>query len=245
MLTRSARTVDDLPEWSETVTLDQLIHHTSHIPDFWVELDNEGIGFTDPADQATTVAAIAREPDLEEVEGFSYSNANYVLLAEVVARVSGQALPDFLAARIFTPLGLDMVVAPALRAPDLALSYDDDLQLQEPGWSAYGHTGIITTASQLPAGATSTGRATSSRTTSPSARSTSRPASSTPRASTSRPTATSTTRPVGRLHLRVHRLGGPDDDGRGDVQRPPSNRYGIADALWAIWDPNTTDPGPR
>ncbi len=42
-----------------------------------------------------------------------------------------------------------MVVAPALRAPDLALSYDDDLQLQEPGWSAYGHTGIITTASQL------------------------------------------------------------------------------------------------
>ncbi len=63
--------VDDLPSWAETVTLDQLIHHTSHIPDFWVELDNADIGFTDPADQADTLAAISRETELEEGRGFA------------------------------------------------------------------------------------------------------------------------------------------------------------------------------
>ncbi|MEQ1736385.1 MAG: serine hydrolase [Rhodoglobus sp.] len=141
--------VDGLPPWGRSVTLDQLIHHTSRIPDFWVELDEAGIGFAEGADQQTTLQAIRRETKVEPGSGYTYSNSNYVLLAEVVARVSGQTLPDFLAARIFTPLGLDMVVAPTLHAPDVARSYGDSLELQESGWTAYGHTGIITTASEL------------------------------------------------------------------------------------------------
>ncbi|MEO5921274.1 MAG: serine hydrolase domain-containing protein [Pseudolysinimonas sp.] len=141
--------VDGLPSWGGTVTLDQLIHHTSRIPDFWVELDEVGIGFADPADQAATVKAIARETKLEPGSGYEYSNSNYVLLAEVVHRVSGLTLPDFLAQRIFEPLGLAMVVAPTLHAPDIARAYGDTLQLEESGWTAYGHTGIITTPSEL------------------------------------------------------------------------------------------------
>jgi CubicO group peptidase (beta-lactamase class C family) len=141
--------VDGLPAWGSTVTLDQLMHHTSRIPDYWVELDKIDIGFSDPADQATTVQAIRREKKLEPGSGFLYSNSNYVLLAEVVARVSGTPLPQFLDERIFTPLGLDMVLAPTLHASDIALSYDDNANLQEAGWTSYGHTGIITTASEL------------------------------------------------------------------------------------------------
>lgn len=141
--------VDDLPAWGATVTLDQLMHHTSRIPDYWVELGEVGIGFNQGADQATTLDAIRRERRLDEGTGYAYSNSNYVLLAKVVGRVSGQALPEFLATRIFAPLGLDMVVAPTLHAPDVALSYDDDLNLQESGWTSYGHSGIVTTASEL------------------------------------------------------------------------------------------------
>lgn len=141
--------VGGMPDWASTVTLDQLIHHTARIPDFWVELDDIGIGFDGAADQATTLAAIARETEQEPGEGYLYSNSHYVLLAEVVAAVSGQALPDFLADRIFTPLGLDMVMAPTLQADDIARSYDDQLNLQVGGWTSYGHTGIITTPSEL------------------------------------------------------------------------------------------------
>lgn len=141
--------VEDLPDWGATITLDQLMHHTSRIPDYWVALDEIGIGFTDAADQAVTLDAIRREDELEEGEGYSYSNSNYVLLAAVVERVSGQSLPDFLKTRIFDPLGLDMVLAPTLHAPDIALSYDDDLSLQEAGWTSYGHTGLISTPTEL------------------------------------------------------------------------------------------------
>jgi CubicO group peptidase (beta-lactamase class C family) len=114
-----------------------------------MELEEAGIRFGDAADQSTTLQAIRRETQLEPGKGFLYSNSNYVLLAEVVRKVSGKKLPAFLAERVFEPLGLDMVVAPTARAPDIALSYDDDDHLQEPAWSNYGHSGIITTPSEL------------------------------------------------------------------------------------------------
>lgn len=141
--------VDGMPDWADQVTLDQLIHHTSRIPDFWVELDDIGIGFTDAADQATTLEAIARESELEPGSGYTYSNSNYVLLAAVVERVTGASLADFLAQRIFMPLGLDMVLAPGLDGPDIAISYDDDVLVQEGGWTSYGHVGIITTPTEM------------------------------------------------------------------------------------------------
>lgn len=141
--------VDDLPSWGETVTLDQLIHHTSRIPDYWVKLDDIGIGFTDPADQQVTLDAIRRETELEPGDGFLYSNSNYVLLAAAVERVSGQSLADFLKERIFDPLDLDMELAPGLLAPDVALSYDDNFAQQQGAWTSYGHSGIIATPSEL------------------------------------------------------------------------------------------------
>jgi CubicO group peptidase (beta-lactamase class C family) len=141
--------VGGLPAWGRWVTLDQLMHHTSRVPDYWTVLDRDGIGFSDPADHSRILNAIRRLTTLEADAGYSYSNSNYVLLAEVVAQVSGQPLPAFLAERIFTPLGLEMELSPGLVAPDVALSYDADGGFQPPGWTAYGAIGIITTPSEL------------------------------------------------------------------------------------------------
>jgi CubicO group peptidase (beta-lactamase class C family) len=141
--------VDGLPAWGGSVKLGQLMHHTSRVPDYWTVLDADGIGFSDPADHTRILNAIRRLTSLESEGGYSYSNSNYVLLAEVVAQVSGQKLPKFLDERIFTPLGLDMKLAPGLEADDVALSYDDDNKFQPPGWTAYGAIGIITTPSEL------------------------------------------------------------------------------------------------
>lgn len=143
------RYVDGLPAWGQTTTLDQLIHHTSHLRDFWKKLQGEGKEFGDHVSHADIVRSIAREPRLEPGEGYLYSNANYVLLAEVVERVSGQALPQFLQDRVFGPLGLTMEVSPNLLAPDVAISYDDFDQQQVSGWSAYGYSEIFSTPTQL------------------------------------------------------------------------------------------------
>ena len=141
--------VDGLPRWGTTVTLDALMHHTARVPDYWTVLDDDGIGFSDAADHATILQAIRRLPRLSPGSGYEYSNSNYVLLAEAVGRVSGMPLPQFLAERIFTPLGLDMELTPSLVAPDVALSYDDADGFQPPGWTAYGPIGIYTTPSEL------------------------------------------------------------------------------------------------
>ena len=141
--------VDGLPDWADTVTLDELIHHTSRIPDYWVELDEIDVKFATAADTATIIAAIGREDELEPGEGFLYSNSNYVLLAEVVARVTGAPLADYLAQNIFTPLGLNMVLAPGLAADDIAVPYNDDLATFIGGWTAQGAIGVITTPSEL------------------------------------------------------------------------------------------------
>ena len=144
-----SRYISGLPRWADDVTLDALMHHTARLPDYWIELDRAGIGFTDAADQATTLAAIAREGDREPGDGYFYSNSHYVLLATVVEIVSGQSLRAFLANRVFTPLELDMVLAPSLRDAGIATSYETDLAVQQGAWTAYGHTGIITTPSAL------------------------------------------------------------------------------------------------
>ena len=141
--------IEGLPAWGRTVTLDQLMHHTSRVRDYWVALDDDGIGFSNAADHARILDSIRRLRSLEPGTGYTYSNSNYVLLAEVVNRVSGQPLPVFLDERIFTPLGLDMELTPSLVAPDVALSYDADLNFQPPGWTAYGAIGIFTTPSEL------------------------------------------------------------------------------------------------
>jgi CubicO group peptidase (beta-lactamase class C family) len=141
--------IDGLPAWGRTVTLDQLMHHTSRVRDYWVALDAEGLGFSDPADHDHIIRAIARLHSLSPGTGYEYSNSNYVLLAEVVHRVSGVPLPQYLDERMFTPLGLDMRLAPSLVAADVALSYDAELTFQPPGWTAYGAIGIYTTPSEL------------------------------------------------------------------------------------------------
>jgi CubicO group peptidase (beta-lactamase class C family) len=138
-----------LPAWGQTTTLDQLLHHTSHIRDFWQRLQGDGIAFGDYVSHEDIVRAIARLKTLEPGTGYLYSNANYVLLAEVVRAVTGETLPVFLDERIFTPLDLDMEVSPNLKAPDVAVSYDDNEQRQDSGWSAYGYSEIFSTPTEL------------------------------------------------------------------------------------------------
>ncbi|WP_336027007.1 serine hydrolase domain-containing protein [Geodermatophilus sp. FMUSA9-8] len=115
-----SRWLPGLPAWAQEVTLDHLVHHTSGIPDYLADLEAAGFAATDVTTQEQALQAIAGHAELPEAEGFAYSNSNYVLLAEVVRAASGQSLADFLAGRVFEPLGLAMAVDPTAAAPDAA-----------------------------------------------------------------------------------------------------------------------------
>jgi len=105
-----SRHVSGMPGWADRVTLAQLMHHSSGIPDY--------IGFLGPHGWPDTtltkqdvLAKISAVKKLRFQPGtkWEYSNSNYLLLGVVIERVSGQPLETFLRQRIFDPLQLRMV----------------------------------------------------------------------------------------------------------------------------------------
>jgi uncharacterized protein YbbC (DUF1343 family) len=84
----------------QRVTIRDLLTHMSGLrPD--VDLADAWVG-------ADTAIRLAAEEVLQAPPGrrFVYSDINYFLLAEIVARVSGQPYPEFVRRRILAPLGM-------------------------------------------------------------------------------------------------------------------------------------------
>lgn len=156
------RYMPEMPPWAADVSLAQLMHHTSGIPDYVGMLQEQGFSYADRTTEAQALQALANTPELVFTPGsrFEYSNSNYLLLGEVVHRVSEKPLPDYLSTQIFTPLGLAMVMDPITLIPRKALSYTaaesggrgsniDDYQLADSKWEQVGDGGIQSTPSQL------------------------------------------------------------------------------------------------
>ena len=98
----------ELPDFGARITLRHLVHHTSGIRDWPGTLALGGWGFEDVMSfsQILRMAWNQRELNFPPGSAHVYSNTGYNLLAEVVARVSGQSFRAFCDARIFSPLGM-------------------------------------------------------------------------------------------------------------------------------------------
>jgi CubicO group peptidase (beta-lactamase class C family) len=94
---------------TDDITVNELLTHTSGLPDYIELLPFE---FDEATTQKQAVKVIAKSDPTDTRGSFEYSNSNYVLLAEVVNSVTGTSLPEFLAAEVFTPLDLDMSIDP-------------------------------------------------------------------------------------------------------------------------------------
>lgn len=145
----------ELPAWAETVTVEQVMHQTSGIPDYIGLLEDAGYAYSDRTTPAQALQVLADAPELQFEPGsqFDYSNSNYFLLGEIVQRVSGQPLPAYLSAEVFKPLGLAMVMD-AKAIPGSAVPYDYDDGTTEytaaiTAWEQVGDGGVQTTPSQL------------------------------------------------------------------------------------------------
>jgi CubicO group peptidase (beta-lactamase class C family) len=157
-----AQYMSEMPPWAANVTLTQLMHHTSGIPDYTGLLQEQGFSYVDRTTEAQALQALVAAPELEFKPGsrYQYSNSNYLLLGEIVHRVSGKPLPDYLNAEIFQPLRLAMVMDPVASISNKALSYTEaepaghgtnigDYQVADSKWEQVGDGGIQTTPSQL------------------------------------------------------------------------------------------------
>ena len=100
--------VPELPDYGQRVTIDELVHHTSGVRDFWALVDAAGMRFDDGYTVSDVVRFAARQRHLNFAPGteYNYSNTGYVLLGVIVQRVTGMSLRSFAANEIFTPLGM-------------------------------------------------------------------------------------------------------------------------------------------
>lgn len=97
----------EMPDYGIPITINHLIHHTSGLRDYLSLEEIAGIplGFWH---QQECLKLVARQHELNFRPGeeYLYSNSGYLLLAEIVARVSGQSLATFAEEKIFKPLGM-------------------------------------------------------------------------------------------------------------------------------------------
>lgn len=100
-----AKYFPDVPNAAK-ITLRHLLTHTSGLhsytdrPDFF-----NGVG--KPVAPADLIASMKDDqPEFEPGTKFKYCNSGYFLLGEIVAKVSGQSLADYLRTTFFEPLGM-------------------------------------------------------------------------------------------------------------------------------------------
>lgn len=98
----------ELPKYETPITINHLVHHTSGVRDYLELMGMAGRKMDEPFGNEEAVELIARQKGLNFKPGekFSYSNSNYVLLAEIVRRASGKSLREFSDENIFRPLGM-------------------------------------------------------------------------------------------------------------------------------------------
>jgi CubicO group peptidase (beta-lactamase class C family) len=97
----------ELPEVFRRISIEQLLHHTSGIPDFFLVLRERDM--LDSPCVLQTVYEVLREMRSTEFppgERFGYSNSGYALLALIAERVEGSHFAEIIQRRIFGPLGM-------------------------------------------------------------------------------------------------------------------------------------------
>jgi CubicO group peptidase (beta-lactamase class C family) len=99
----------ELHDFGHPITLGNLVHHTSGIRDFKALLALLGWTIIDHIDNRLAMKLLTRQRTLNFLPGsrFMYGDSNYILLAEVVRRVTGKALPEFAKEMFFGPLEMN------------------------------------------------------------------------------------------------------------------------------------------
>ncbi len=149
--------VPEVPSFGTTITLNQLLHHTSGLRDYFTLLALSGWPSDGQFTEQEFLTLVSRQKSLNFQPGdeFLYSNTGYALLSIVVKRASGQSLRDFAASRIFGPLGMthtEFRDDHTELIPQRALGYQPSgagYHMSEPELDLVGDGGVFSTVGDL------------------------------------------------------------------------------------------------
>jgi CubicO group peptidase (beta-lactamase class C family) len=100
--------LSDIPDFGKVITIRHLIHHTSGLRDYEELLAMAGWRMDDVITREHMLSIVSHQKELNFNPGeeYQYCNTGYCLLAEIVARRSGQSFREFADGNIFKPLGM-------------------------------------------------------------------------------------------------------------------------------------------
>lgn len=100
--------IPEIPVYKYPITLRHLIHHTSGLRDYLTLMSLAGMRLENDYPDEDLIALIARQKDLNFRPGSEhvYCNTGYLLLAEIIKRVSGLTLRQYAHKHLFAPLGM-------------------------------------------------------------------------------------------------------------------------------------------
>ncbi|HOX81529.1 MAG TPA: serine hydrolase domain-containing protein [Chryseolinea sp.] len=95
-----------LPAWSEPVTIQDLLNHSSGFCDEWATLVLTQASMNNRLDVSQFLNFLYNQPDpqVQPGKGYMYSNSDFGLLRLILEKASGEKLPDYIERRIFKPL---------------------------------------------------------------------------------------------------------------------------------------------
>ncbi len=147
--------IPELPDYGSPLTIRHMLNHTSGLRDWFAvrALSGEGAG-EHIVTQQMIFDTVVRQKGLDFTPGaeYSYSNSGYQLAAMIVERVSKQKFADFVAERIFKPVGMknsgyrdDFQRITPGRAQAYSRSGDGPWRLNMPMMTGHGGGGMLTT----------------------------------------------------------------------------------------------------
>ena len=127
------RWIDSCPDAWRAVTLEQMLHHPSGIPDYEEPLDlgsEAYVNFMSQSHSAARIVEQARAKPLDFPPGtsFRYSNTAYIVLGYVIEKASGVPYEEFLRTHVLEPAGVATMrfASGTVITPHLASGYRID-----------------------------------------------------------------------------------------------------------------------
>lgn len=107
----AATLLPELPAFAGNVTIRHLLTHTSGLDDYEDFVPDDQQRQVSDAEVLQLIAGRSTKPGFGPGTRWHYSNTGYALLALIVERASGMRYADYLAERIFAPVGMTGTVA--------------------------------------------------------------------------------------------------------------------------------------
>lgn len=144
---KAVKFVENLPAYTDKITIRQLLNHTSGIRDYENILEKKDLTNNDVVYWLHDQDGLTFEPGTK----FQYSNSGYVILSLIIEKVSKMTYAEFLKKNIFEPLQMHhtVVYEPGIVITDKAIGYNRDKQVDDYSILTTGDGGIYSTAEDL------------------------------------------------------------------------------------------------